>query len=121
MSVKRPSLMVVGRVHIGNPGRDLHNAQFDDMRSEHRQEQIRDLVARLERFQPTHVALECPSKTQSQFTKTYHDYLAGRIELDNTEAHQIGFRIAKNIGHNDVYAVDWMEDIGNRGLGEVVE
>ncbi|MFD1675694.1 DUF5694 domain-containing protein [Alicyclobacillus fodiniaquatilis] len=121
MSDAKPSVMVLGSVHLNNPGLDMHNTEFDDMRTEKRQAQIQELVSRLQRFQPTHVALEAPSKIQCQLSTEYQQYLDGKMELSPSEGHQIGFRIAKELGHESVYAVDWMEHIGNRALGEVYE
>lgn len=38
--------------------------------------------------------------------KRHVEYLAGKHELTSNETEQIGFRLAKELGHKTVYAVD---------------
>lgn len=120
-SVGRPSVLVLGCVHLNNPGLDMHNARFDDMQSERRQQEILEITSRLKHFEPTHVALEAVSKRQEQLTRDYQAYLTDSFTLSSSEGHQIGFRIARELGHETVHAVDWMELVGNRGLGDVFD
>jgi hypothetical protein len=59
----------------------------------------------LKKFQPTKVAIKAPVgsfKVQRQ----YADYLAGKYTLAANEIDQIGYRLAKEVGHTQVYPVD---------------
>ncbi|TFJ93919.1 DUF5694 domain-containing protein [Lentibacillus salicampi] len=43
------------------------------------------------------------------------------VKPEVNEVHQFGFRLASELRHEKVYAVDWMEEIGNIGLGKVFD
>ena len=51
--------------------------------------------------------MEHPSEKQTELTTTYQEYLNGTHQLLRYEAQQVGFRLAKEIGHQRIYAVDW--------------
>ena len=49
-------------------------------------------------------------------------YLKGDYQLQEDEIDQIGYRLAKEMGHQEVYAVDWMEQGAlQREISEVTE
>jgi len=100
-----PQILVLGTYHMANPGRDVHNMQADDMLSARRQKEIGELVEVLKRFQPSKVAVEADVGSQV-VTQRYSDYLAGKYALTRNETEQIGFRLAKELGHATIYPVD---------------
>jgi hypothetical protein len=101
----RPEILVLGTYHMANPGHDVHNMQADDVLSPKRQKEIAQLIEVLKRFHPTKIAIEADvgSKRVSQ---EYSDYLAGKYTLSRNEIDQIGYRLAKELGHRAVYPVD---------------
>ena len=101
----RAEVLVLGVYHMSNPGRDIFNTEADDVLSPKRQAEIVQVVAVLERFRPTKIAVEAPFHDQ-RVPKRYSDYLAGNYELTRDETEQLGFRLAKRLGHETVYAVD---------------
>ena len=101
----RAEVLVLGVYHMANPGRDIFNTQADDVLAPKRQAEIAQLVAVLERFRPTKIAVEADFSSD-RVPKAYAEYLAGRHELTRNETEQIGFRLAKQLGHETVYAVD---------------
>jgi hypothetical protein len=90
---------------MANPGRDIHNMQADDVLSPKRQQEMAELLEVLKRFRPTKIALE-GGVTGSRVTREYPDYLAGKYTLSRNEIDQIGYRLAKELGHRAVYPVD---------------
>ena len=100
-----PQILVLGTYHMANPGRDIHNMQADDTLSARRQKEIGELVEVLKRFHPTKVAVEADVGSQV-VTQRYSDYLAGKYALTRNETEQIGFRLAKELGHTTIYPVD---------------
>ena len=102
----RAEVLVLGTFHMANPGRDIFNSQVDDVLSAKRQGEIAQLIAALERFRPTKIAVEQSHYDQDRITKRYADYVAGKHELSRNEVDQIGLRLAKALGHKMVYAVD---------------
>ena len=100
----RAEVLVLGVYHMANPGRDIFNTQADDVLASKRQAEIAQLLEALKKFQPTKIAVEAdpwgPRKGQ------YADYLAGKYTLTRNEIDQIGYRLAKELGHTTVNLVD---------------
>jgi len=101
----RAEVLVLGVYHMSNPGRDIVNMQADDVLAPKRQAEIAQVIAALKRFQPTKVAVEADIG-DDRIPKRYAYYLAGKHELTRDETEQIGFRLAKELGHQTVYPVD---------------
>lgn len=105
VSPPRAEVLVLGVYHMSNPGRDIFNTQADDVLAPKRQAEIAQLVTALKRFQPTKIAVE-GDFSDDRIPKNYADYLTGRHELSRNEVEQIGFRLAKELGHKTVYPED---------------
>jgi hypothetical protein len=101
----RPEILVLGTYHMANPGHDIHNMQADDVLSPKRQQEITQLVETLKKFHPTKVAIEADVGGQ-RAQREYTDYVAGKYSLTRNEIDQIGFRLAKELGHRAIYPVD---------------
>ncbi len=100
-----PEVLIVGTYHMSNPGRDLANMQADDVLAPKRQAEIAQVIAALERFRPTRVAVEAGFSDQ-RIAQRYADYRAGSRELSRNEVEQLGFRLAGKLGHAAVYPED---------------
>jgi hypothetical protein len=101
----RPEILVLGTYHMSNPGRDVYNMQADDVLSPKRQQEIAQLVEVLKKFHPTKIAIEADLGSE-RVGQEYSDYLAGKFTLSRDEIDQIGYRLAKELGHHAVYPVD---------------
>jgi Family of unknown function (DUF5694) len=101
----RAEVLVLGVYHMANPGRDIFNMQADDVLAPKRQAEISDVVEALKKFHPTKIAVESDVATDSA-PKLYLDYLAGKQELTRNETQQLGFRLARELGHQTIYPVD---------------
>jgi uncharacterized protein DUF5694 len=101
----RAQVLVLGVYHMANPGRDIFNMQADDVLAPKRQAEIAQLVEVLKRFRPTKIALE-RDPWNDRTAKDYAAYLAGTHELTRNEIEQVGFRLARELGHKAVYPVD---------------
>lgn len=115
----RIEVLLVGSYHMSNPGMDQFNLEADDVLLPKRQEEIAALVGRLAEFHPTKVLVEAPwadSATQAR----YHQYVAGTRDLRKSEEEQIGFRLAKRMGHERIYAIDVRMQLDNEALGPLI-
>ena len=101
----RPEVLVLGVYHMANPGQDLFNMKADDVLAPKRQQEIAQLIEVLKRFNPTKVAIEANTGSQ-RVAREYSEYLSGKRALTNNEIDQIGYRLAKELGHKAVYPVD---------------
>lgn len=103
----RPTLMILRTYHMANPGADAVNFQADDVLSPKRQEEIQQVVEGLETFRATKIALEISEDSDPECQDRYQKYLNGTYHLSRDERDQLGFRLAKRLGHSKVYPVDW--------------
>jgi len=101
----RSEILVLGTYHMSNPGRDIYNMQADDIRSPKRQQEIAQLIDVLKKFRPTKIAIEADAENQ-RIAREYSEYVAGKYTLSSNEVDQIGYRLAKELGHHAVYPVD---------------
>jgi hypothetical protein len=101
---KRAEVLVLGVYHMANPGHDIFNMAADDVQTPKRQQEIAGLVEVLARFKPTKIAVE--HDAQGKLNERYGKYLAGQYVLTANEIDQIGLRLAKDLGHTTIYAVD---------------
>ncbi|HUW08256.1 MAG TPA: DUF5694 domain-containing protein [Anaerolineae bacterium] len=103
--------LFVGSYHMGNPGRDIHNTEADDVRSDKRQGEIKQLARLIERYEPTRVMVEADASSQDEISKRFRDSCHGSRPFARNEVEQLGFRIACDMKLRDVIAVDW-NDLG---------
>ena len=97
----KPTIMILGSHHLaGWDGDDI-----DDMREPKRQQELQELTNQLAQFQPTKIAVEV-DHLDSKLHQEYNAYLKDDFQLERHEVHQVGFRLAKQMGHPKIYCVD---------------
>lgn len=99
-------VMLLGLFHFDNPGRDAVKFQPVDVTTPEHQAYLVGLSERLARFAPTRVLLEYPPARDEVMNQRYSDFLAGRFELGRNEIYQLGFRVARLMGHPRVHGID---------------
>lgn len=110
LKAAKPTLLILGVPHFGNPGHDTVNIRVPDVLSPARQREVAAIVERLAAFRPTRVAVEWPADAQGELDRRYADYRAARRALSANERDQIGLRLAARLGLSRVDAVDWDAD-----------
>jgi len=103
----KPTLMILGTYHMANPGKDVVNFKAADVLTPKRQREVEQLVNRLKAFRPTKIAVEVEPGEDAELKERYRNYLNGGYQLGRNEVEQIGFRLARAMGHHKVYPVDW--------------
>ena len=107
----KPTVMILGSTHLANPGIDVFNTKMDDVLAPKRQREIQQLAEQLKEFNPTKIALERDPSSDPEINTNYQAYLKGAYELKRDEHNQIGYRLAKLMGHSRLYGVDyWPKD-----------
>lgn len=101
----RADVLVLGVYHMSNPGHDVFNTKADDVLAPKRQQEIAQVIAALKKFNPNKVVVE-QEVGDERVQKAYSEYLAGKHELTNNETEQLGFRLAKELGHKSIYPED---------------
>jgi len=98
-------VMILGTYHMGNPGRDVVNMEADDVTRPQRQAEIRAVVDALAQWRPTRVLVE--AERPAPFTlDRYRAFRLDDLRTNRNEIAQIGYRLARQLGHQDVYAFD---------------
>ena len=105
----KPEILIVGTYHMANPGHDIFNTQADDVLAPQRQAEMAELLKVLKSFRPTKIAVESAVFDDTR-KKQYAEYLAGKRTLTRNEIEQVGFRLAKELGHKNIYPVDYDGD-----------
>ncbi len=118
--MEKPLIMILGTFHMRYTP-DLYRENVEDLISENRQGEIVQVVERMKEFNPTKLAFEVVKEKEEDLNIEYKRYVEDHTDLTMDEVQQYGFRLASELGHNQLYAVDWMESIGNRGIGQVFD
>lgn len=76
--------------------------------SEENQLEIQHLTEILSKFQPTKVVIEWEPENAEQVNADFHNYILNPsfIQGRHNEVYQIGFRLAKIMGHDSIYLFD---------------
>ncbi len=106
----KPTIMILGSGHLANWGADRINYRMDDVLAPKRQAELQQLTEQLARFKPTKIAVEVDERWDTELQEEYNGYLQGNFQLERHEIHQIGFRLAKQMGHPKVHCVDYLRD-----------
>lgn len=104
-------LLLLGSYHMEGSSQDAVNLAPGDVRTSGKQRELAELLDRIAAFRPTKILIESPyyrSKAPESFAK----FLKGEYTLTANEIDQVGFTLAKRLGHATVYPVDypmWMD------------
>ncbi|ONH02489.1 DUF5694 domain-containing protein [Bacillus cereus] len=99
MKGNKPKVLILGSCHM---------SEHEELLSEKRQAEIRELVSIIQKFQPTKIAVESITDKQDKLNEDFKQYKIGAYELALHEIDQIAFRMAANLKHKQLYAIDWM-------------
>lgn len=100
-------VMLLGTFHFQDRGLDRFKPRLAfDVFSEQRQREIGEVVELLAAFQPTRIGIERTPLWQGEIDREYQAYLRDAFELPADEVYQLGFRLARRLGHAGVYCVN---------------
>jgi hypothetical protein len=99
-------VMIVGAYHMGNPGLDVNNAKVDSVLTSDKQKQLVAAVSRLAKFKPNKIAVEMIANTADMTTTDFDKFTPVSLTTDANEITQIAYRLASQLGHKVVYAID---------------
>ena len=105
---EKATIMILGSTFFTNPGINVFNVKMDDVLAPKRQREMEQLVTQLKAFNPTKIAVYVDERDDAEINASYQGYLEGTYELTRSLHDQIGFRLAKQMGHPKLYCVaDW--------------
>ncbi len=100
-AIPKSQIMVLGSYHFAQ---EDHYYEL----SEANQKEIAKLVNKLAEFKPTKVVIEKEPRLDSVYNALYQKYLVDEQLIDTlpNETYQLGFRLAKKMGHEKIYLFD---------------
>ncbi|SHI60579.1 hypothetical protein SAMN02745146_1160 [Hymenobacter daecheongensis DSM 21074] len=113
-------VLLLGSSHFGQSG-FYKDAPKADLFSAPRQQEIAEINRLLAKFRPDMIMIEVTPQEQPTTDSLYTLYRTDKLQLESlpygrAEQFQFGYRLAKQLGHPRVYAVDAYEGISNRIL-----
>ncbi len=110
-SISSKEAMILGVYHFNNPGMDTYNLEIDDYTTKRRQAEIQEVVDVLAEYKPNKIFVEFLPNQQTKLDSLFALYENNRLSLKEmkdgqNEVYQIGFRLAKQLGIQDILAVD---------------
>ena len=106
--VAKHQVMVFGTFHfdMATDGSDVKEGKKMDVLSKENRIHLDTILERMKKFNPTKIAIEWTSKLQGKRDFQYRQYVEGKFELPRNETFQVGFRLAKELGHQKLYCID---------------
>lgn len=100
-SLAMAEVMVLGTFHFGR-----------EVLGEEEQASIKALVEQLTAYPATKIVLEWEPHRMEEVNKAYQLYLKDSLDLSdkNNEVYQLGFRLAREMGHDSLYLFDDQTD-----------
>lgn len=115
-AASRPSILILGTVHFGGSTADLFSPSVPDILTEKRQHELAEMIAALKRYQPTKIAVEATPAGTAKLNADYQAYLKGEYQLKADEIDQVAFRLARELGHKQLWAADTKLDMDFEGI-----
>lgn len=109
-------VMLLGTFHFEGSGRDEVVAPAADVLTPQRQAELDDLAARLARWAPEQIAVEWTPSFADTANAMYQRYRAAGTSRDPNEVVQVGFRLARRLGHPAVHPIDHQMRLGNDSI-----
>ncbi len=114
-SLKKLEVLLVGTFHFANfnpeNNGDLLSVSIPDVLMDKHQLELERITAAISKFNPDKVFLEYRYEKQSRLDSIYSRFVPkGYEEKSRNEIVQLGFRVAKQLRHERVYAMDVITD-----------
>lgn len=100
-------IVILGTFHFSNPGLDVVKTEkTKNILSTEGQSEVESLLEKLEKYKPTKILVEVDIKKDSLLNSRYEKFIENKFELSESEIYQIGFKLAKQLNHSRIWAID---------------
>ena len=106
-------VMLLGTYHFAGSSGDAIQTPAEDVLGARRQAELEALARRLAEWGPQQIAVEWPLSFADSTQARYRRYLEAGASRSPNEVVQIGFRLARRLGHEAVYPIDHPLPLGN--------
>lgn len=110
---EKAKILILGTFHFANGGEHKINVEVGEITTNEKQEEINEVVRRLEKFKPNKIAVEAKQEKVRELNEAYLEYCTNDSIRNNliinhrNEIVQLGFRLAKMLHHPKIYPVDY--------------
>ena len=98
-------VMILGVYHFSSPGGDMVNTEVDDFLDPQRQRELANLAQALAQWRPTRIVVEEEAQGP-HFSLENYARTEQLLLTDRNETVQLGYRLARLLGHEAVYGFD---------------
>jgi hypothetical protein len=113
-SQEKTKVFLLGTYHFGGHTPDEHKVANDLILSDKKQGQLRELLNKLEKFNPERIYVESEVHRQKRWDSLYAEYLNGKDHKIENEIYQIGIKLAGRLKlKQGVTCVDWQVEPAN--------
>ncbi|WP_024771860.1 DUF5694 domain-containing protein [Aquimarina macrocephali] len=107
-SISKHQVLTLGVFHFdrSRDGSDVIANEHIDISTDSNQKELDSLINLLEQFNPGKIAVEWRTSNQEWMDSLYTEYQKGNYKLGKHETFQLGFKLAKALGHSRVYCID---------------
>ena len=106
--------MVLGVFHFSNPSLDSYKEKYPlNILEENKQKELDTLLSKIAEYKPTKILVEWNRiKADSITNVRYQNFLKNSFDISDksNEVYQIGFKLAKKLGHSRIYCSDASAD-----------
>ena len=100
-------VMILGMTHFSGNDADPLNPDIPYFLGARGQKEIQDLLDRLALYEPDKIMVELDFEREDDFNQSYNAFLNDAHELTVNERQQVGMRLARRLGHDKLYAMDF--------------
>ena len=104
-------ITLVGTMHIAVENKIDVVHLSDEDKTVYTNQDFEQFVHLLAQYEPDQIFVEIPATSQRNLDTLYKRYIQGEHALQYNETEQIAFRLAKQLQHDKLWAIDWNESL----------
>ncbi len=104
-------ITLVGTMHIAIENKIDVVHLSDEDKTIYNDQDFEQFVHLLAQYEPDQIFVEIPTTSQRDLDALYKRYIQGEHALQYNETEQIAFRLAKQLQHDKLWAIDWNESL----------
>ena len=104
-------ITLVGTMHIAADNKVDVVHLSDEDKTVYSDQDFEQFVHLLAQYEPDQIFVEIPATSQRNLDSLYKRYIQGEHALQYNETEQIAFRLAKQLQHEKLWAIDWNESL----------
>ena len=115
--MEKAKVLILGTYHFGECGGHLINHEVEDVTTDKKQDEIKEVIKKLAQFKPNKIAVESKKEKEKELNEIYSEYCTNNSYAYNeaishrSEIVQLGFRLGQMFNHTKIYPIDYSVDL----------